>query len=716
MERVTLTSVVPPDASATTFPVEWRQIAMRRALRGGLGMTAVLIPSVCLLDGSLRGFWMLPAVLLYATPLALIDRDWRLARLTLMVTTHAMSLFLAVMFGHAALTHTISLAIVPLAYIVYDGDVRARNIATGAAAAAFVAIEAAGRAGALPVWMPGDTSRYQLLSFASTFYVILRRTHLMADFSLAMRRHLADQHRRLDDAQATAHIGSFDHDLATGRVSWSQEMQNIVAAAAPADTTAYRALLDRVHAYDREAVNEQVRLLLERPESERVHEFRMLRPDGDERTLRASARVLFDARGRAERVVGTVQDVSDARRKEAALVRAREAAEAASRAKSAFLANMSHELRTPMNGVLGMTALALETKLTEEQRGFIDAAHTSGLALLTILNDILDLSKIEAGKLTIETVSFSVRTVVEQALQLFAPRAQQKGISLVAVIDDAVPPRQLGDPVRVRQLLVNLVGNAVKFTERGGVRVEVVPARGECVEFRVVDTGVGIPEDRQRAIFDAFTQADGSTTRRFGGTGLGLTICRELARLMGGTLDVKSRMGEGSTFRAVLPLPQTNQLVTDHGKVRVRLTTGTDRPTNARPLKVLLAEDNVVNARIARVLVERAGHQVTHVPDGAEAVEAVARERFDLVLMDVQMPGVDGLEAARRIRASGSKVHIIAMTANAMKGDEEACLEAGMDAYLSKPLNFSKLHDALLRVSTATRAGGAAGATAVTAL
>ncbi len=697
MPRVSITSVSPSES--TSFLTEWRRIAMRRALHGGLGMMAVLVPTVCVVERSTVGLWLVPAVLLYAVPLAWVERDWRLARVMLMVTTHLMSVFFAVMFGHRALTHALSLAVVPLVYVVYDGEGRARNRALLTALAIFVGIDLAGRAGLLPTVLPGDTARYVPVSFVATFYVILRRTHLMADFSLAMRKHLSEQHRRLDEAQATAHIGSFDHDLATNRAVWSREMQNICAVAQPEGVASYRPLLERVHREDRARFVHEMTQLTAHPGVERALEFRIVLPDGDTRTLRASAGVLLDDEGRPERVVGTVQDVTEGRRKEAALVRAREAAEDASRAKSAFLANMSHELRTPMNGVLGMTALALETPLTDEQRSYVDAAHTSGLALLTILNDILDLSKIEAGKLTVEMVSFSLRTVIEQAMQLFAPRAQQKGIALAVAVDEPVPPRHLGDPVRVRQLLVNLIGNAVKFTERGGVRVEVALDEAGRVEIRVIDTGVGIPEDRRRAIFEAFTQADGSTARRYGGTGLGLTISRELVRLMGGTLEVTSAVGAGSTFRAVLPLPQTNKAGTDHGKIRVRPVSGPERPAAPRKLRVLLAEDNAVNATIARLLVERAGHAVTHVLDGAGAVEAVAREAFDLVLMDVQMPVVDGLEATRRIRASGSRVLIVSMTANAMKGDEEACLAAGMNAYLSKPLSFSKLHDVLTRAA-----------------
>jgi signal transduction histidine kinase len=699
MPRVSLTSVSPSES--TSFLTEWRRIAMRRALQGGLGMMAVLVPTVCLLERSAVGLWMVPAVILYAAPLAWVERDWRRARVMLMVTTHLMSVFFTVMFGHRALTHALSLAVIPLVYVVYDGEGRARNRALVTALGIFVGIDLAGRTGLLPTVLPGDTARYVPISLVATFFVILRRTHLMADFSLAMRKHLSEQHRRLDEAQATAHIGSFDHDLSTNRAVWSREMQNICALAQPEGAAPFAPLLARVHPDDRDRVAHEMAQLRADPGVERAAEFRIVRPDGDVRTLRASAGLLVDDEGRPERVVGTLQDVTEGRRKEAALVRAREAAEDASRAKSAFLANMSHELRTPMNGVLGMTALALETELTDEQRSYVDAAHTSGLALLTILNDILDLSKIEAGKLTVELVSFSLRTVVEQAMQLLAPRAQQKGIALTAAVDDAVPPRHLGDPVRVRQLLVNLIGNAVKFTERGGVHVAVSLDAAERVEMRVIDTGVGIPEDRRQAIFEAFTQADGSTARRFGGTGLGLTICRELVRLMGGTLDVTSAVGEGSTFCAVLPMPRTHRAGTDHGKVRVRPVTGPERPTPPRPLRVLLAEDNAVNATIARLLVERAGHAVTHVLDGAGAVEAVAREPFDLVLMDVQMPVVDGLEATRRIRAAGSRVLIVSMTANAMKGDEEACLAAGMDAYLSKPLSFSKLHDVLVRAAQA---------------
>ncbi|HPM79990.1 MAG TPA: ATP-binding protein [Candidatus Anammoximicrobium sp.] len=551
------------------------------------------------------------------------------------------------------------------------------------------------------------------LSTESALHAANRR---LTDVNRSLDRVVADRTAELrasEERFALAVRGStdgiWDWNVASDEVYYSPRFKELLGYADHEIADVFASFESRLHPDDRQGTLAALQAHLERRGDYDV-EYRLQTKSQGYRWFRARGQAIWDASGRPTRMAGSITDIT-------AMKTAREAAEAANRAKSEFLANMSHEIRTPLHAVIGISEQVLDTDLDDRQRELMTMVLESGESLLGIVNEILDFSKIEAGKVELESSEFSIRELVGDTMKSLAFRAERKNLKLACHVPADAPETLVGDPARLQQVILNLVGNAIKFTEAGEVVVRVAcrPRSDGRVELQgdVMDTGIGIPADKQAAIFEAFTQADGSTTRRFGGTGLGLSICVRLLDLMGGRIWVESQVGCGSTFHFTAQLTEPVKpselrqtigrvLPAAPGDVPPSVARGRTRPVSVppmRPLRILLAEDSLLNQKLAVGLLSKWGHTVTVANNGLEAVSAATQQHFDLVLMDIMMPEMNGFEATEAIRRQererGGRVPIVALTAHALKGDRERCLEAGMDAYVSKPVRQEELHQAI---------------------
>ncbi|SDM40284.1 PAS domain S-box-containing protein [Catalinimonas alkaloidigena] len=509
-----------------------------------------------------------------------------------------------------------------------------------------------------------------------------------------------ESEQNLKEAQELARIGSWEHDLVSHKVFWSEETYRLYGLEPRASAPSLEEFLQLIPPYTAQQLQALINRAIEHHEPYDF-EYQIVLPDHSVRYLRSLARPVVDAQGRVVRLIGAVQDITATVEAHQEAVRGKELAEEAARIKQEFLAFMSHEIRTPMNAILGFARLLLQSELPTEQHQCAQSIYESAETLLVVINDVLDFSKIEAGKLAIEQIHFSPQKLLASLQRLFSVKVDKHYVRLLFQTDAQLPPALIGDPVRLTQILNNLLGNAIKFTEKGFVEVTTSVVSHQQDQYRlrfaIADSGIGISEEKLQTIFNSFEQAEGDTTRRFGGTGLGLTIVKRLLELMEGTIQVESQPGRGSTFSIELPFREGDvaRIPSDD------LLSGRLLPLEKLHGKtILLAEDNLNNQVLAQKYLLDAGCAVDIAENGRKVLYRVQHKVYDLILMDIQMPELDGLAATRAIRAMEAPVNaipILAMTAHALREEERQYWEAGMTGYISKPFKPEALYIALLK-------------------
>ena len=423
-----------------------------------------------------------------------------------------------------------------------------------------------------------------------------------------------------------------------------------------------------------------------------TYEAKNYRSDGTWHWVFTTLTPIINDDGEIVNIVAIDSDITARKEAELQLMQSKLRTEKLAKTKEDFLANMSHEIRTPMNGIIGMVQLLKDTELTDKQNNYLKSIQFASDNLLSIINDVLDFSKLEANAVTFEEIPFNVRETIQHIVEMFTPKAKEKGLSIGSHVADDVPDHVVGDPTKVSQIITNLLSNAIKFTGEGEVKVQVetVSSSANSVElsFSISDTGIGIPEDKQESVFSSFEQAETNTTRKYGGTGLGLAIIKKLTEGMGGEVSLQSEVGKGSTFTVRIPFAE----VENDGLPKQGNSSEPKSSVSIEGKRGLLVEDNELNQMVANQFLSGAGIEVTTVGDGSEAIEAVSNAEFDFILMDIQMPQMDGYEATKHIREKGIETPIIAMTAHAFSGEKEKCLAAGMNDYLTKPIKRGLLH------------------------